>query len=101
MGLRLQEVDKAVAAMVALLEPRLADASTPLPEAAEALHILLQLQADKAPCAAEARPLELYLTTLVCLICLSQCPCPTHACRSQGCTATACPVHRQPACPAS
>ena len=60
-----QEVDKAVAAMVALLEPRLADATTPLPEAAEALHILLQLQADKAPCAADARPLELYLTTLV------------------------------------
>ena len=54
-----------MAAMVALLEPRLRDASTPLPDAAEAMQVLLQLQADRAPCAAEARPIELFLTTLV------------------------------------
>ena len=49
-----------MAAMVALLEPRLRDPSTPPAEAAVAMQILLQLQADRAPCAADARPIELF-----------------------------------------
>ena len=61
----MQEVDRAVAGMVAQLEPRLRVAHTPLQEAGEAMAILLQLQADGAPCVASAQPIQLFLETLV------------------------------------
>ena len=61
----MQEVDRGVAGMVAQLEPRLRAASTPLQEAGEAMAILLQLQADGAPCVASAQPIQLFLETLV------------------------------------
>lgn len=59
--------------MVAQLEPRLRVASTQLQEAGEAMAILLQLQADGAPCVAQSQPIQLFLETLVCFFCFQLC----------------------------
>ena len=59
--------------MVAQLEPRLRVASTQLQEAGEAMAILLQLQADGAPCVAQSQPIQLFLETLVCFFFSTAC----------------------------
>ena len=77
----MQEVDRGVAGMVAQLDPRLRVAHTPLQEAGEAMAILLQLQADGAPCVAAAQPIQLFLETLVRMAAVHLHCCGYSACR--------------------